>query len=288
MQVKKLSESDFAAEISGIDLTRGVAPDVREEIVALHSRYPVLCFRNQPLDDDGQQAFISAFGEAARPSLKEISTGESRKHANLFDVATVDENGNPVARGSAYEMYMRANLLWHSDGSQRELPIRVTALSARVLPPKPPATEFADMRAAYDALSDARKQFLKGRIADHSIFASRAKIGMKREDFSEESRAARPTVSHAMVRVHPISGRKALYVGSHSFRIQGLPESEGAAIIEELVAFATQPKFVYAHQWQPNDLVMWDNSMTVHRATPYEGKEPRVMRWSGVREPAPV
>jgi len=206
----------------------------------------------------------------------------------FFDVANVKNDGSAIDPQSSYGLYMRANLMWHTDGSQVQPPIRLTALSARQLPKQPPATEYADMRAAYDALDSGRKARIDSLQVVHNIFYSRQKMGMKLSDFGADALKDRPPVVHPLVRTHPRTGRKSLYLASHASHVVGMPEEEGRGLIEELTAHATQPQFVYTHQWKPNDLVMWDDSWTMHRSTPYSGTEPRVLRWSGVLELAPV
>lgn len=174
--------------------------------------------------------------------------------------------------------------MWHTDGSQNQPPIRITALHARVLPPAPPPTEYADMCAAWDALPASRQKELDGLVVEHSIFWSREKMGISMSDFSEDTLATRKPVLHPLVRTHPISGRKSLYLASHASHVIGWPLEKGRALIEELTEFATQPQFTYSLQWNPNDLAMWDDSWTMHRSTPYSEPHPRVMRWCAVRE----
>lgn len=278
---------EFAAEASGIDIAGGIGPQETEEIEQALAQYGVVAFRNQPLDDDQQQAFIQRFGPPAVIQLKEVKN-TTRNHPHFFDVSTVDDDGTPIAPDSPRGMYLRANLLWHTDGSQTQPPIRLTALSARQLPTNPPVTEYADMRGAYEALSRERQAQIEHMQVEHDIFYSRSKIGMDASSFSPEARSARPPVIHPLVRTNPRTGRRSLYLASHASRIIGLPLDQGRALIEELTAFATQPQFIYGHRWQPNDLLMWDDSWTMHRATPYSGPEPRTLRWSGVSELAPV
>jgi len=277
----------FAAEIVGLDLRRGIDAQTAEEIEQALAENGVLCFRDQPLDDDQQQAFIQLFGPPFVTELKEVTSGD-RHHPHFYDIANVDENGRPITEDSIRGLYMKANQLWHTDGSQIQPPIRITALNARVLPPDAPDTHYADMKAAWDALPDRRKAEIDGLQVEHSMLVSRAKMGMKAEEFSEASRKLRPPVVHPLVRYHPRTGRKSLYLASHASHIIGWPQDEGAALIAELMAFATQPAFVYEHKWRPYDLVMWDDSATMHRATPYQSPHHRVMRWCGVRELEPV
>ncbi len=277
----------FAAVAEGVDIRAGIGAAEAEAIDQALAEWGVLVFPCQPLDDDQQQRFIQQFGPPVEVKLAEVKSSRN-SHPHFFDVATVDDDGAPIDPNSARGLYARANLLWHTDGSQVQPPVRLTALSARTLPPDPPPTEFADMRAAYESLCPALKSGIEGRSAVHDIFHSRARIGMDAAQFSAEAARLRPPVVHPLVRVHPRTGRRALYLASHASHIVGMPVDEGRALIDEITAFATQPQFVYAHRWQPGELVMWDDSWTMHRATPYAGPHPRVLRWSGVQELAPV
>jgi alpha-ketoglutarate-dependent 2,4-dichlorophenoxyacetate dioxygenase len=148
----------------------------------------------------------------------------------------------------------------------------------------PPPTEYADMRAAWNDLPRETRDEIDGLVVEHSIYWSRSKIGMSMDDFSEETKAARKPVQHPLVRTHPLNGLKSLYLASHASHVIGWPVEKGRALIERLTAHATKPQYVYSHQWQTNDLVMWDDSWTMHRSTPYKDKYPRMMRWCGVRE----
>ena len=179
-------------------------------------------------------------------------------------------------------MYPGASLLWHADGSQAQPPIRLTALSARRLPAVPPNTEYADRRAAYDALSPARKAHIEKMTVEHSILYSRSKMGMKMSDWTEDAAKKRPPVVHPLVRTNPLTGRKSLYLASHASHIIGLPVASGHALIEDLTEHATQRRFVYSHPWEPNDLVMRNDRWTMHRAMPYSSDDARVLRWSRV------
>ena len=270
----------FAARIHGVDLARGIGPAEVEAIEEGLARNGVLVFENQHIDDDAQQAFIQQFGPPHQAVLKEIASN----HPHFYDIGTVDFEGNLRAKDSIAELYMRANLLWHTDGTQNQPPIRLTALHARVLPPEPPPTEYADMHAAWEALSPDMQRSLEGLVVEHSIYRSREQMGMKMSDFSEESLRARKPVQHPLVRTNPRTGWKSLYLASHASHVIGWPLEKGRRLIEELIAHATQPRFVYSHAWSLHQLVMWDDSWTMHRATPYEGDHPRHLRWCAVRE----
>lgn len=283
IQATRIDDS-FAATLSGLDLARSPVTD--DDIAATETviaSYPVLCLRNQPISDQQQKSFMRCFGPLLVNEYPELG-GKSDRSEHLIDVATIDEQGEKFDANTARGMMQLANLMWHTDGSQTQPPLRLTALSAKRLPAVPPPTLFADMRAAWAALSPERQQMLEGMMVEHSIFASRAKIGMREEQFSETMRRNNPPVVHPLVRTHPRTGQKSLYLASHASRIVGWPVDAGRALLQELTEFATQPQFQYRHRWQPHDLLIWDNSRTMHRAVAYDGAEPRVLRWSGVFE----
>ena len=270
----------FVASVSGLDLRQSMTQEITQTLEHALSKYGLLIFRDQRIGDDEQQAFIEQFGPPVVTNLKELATG----HPHFYDIATVDDAGNPIPADSVRGLYLLANQLWHTDGSQNQPPIRLTALHARVLPPQPPHTEYADMCAAWDALPADRQAQYDGLMVEHSIYWSRQKMGLTMDDFSAETLASRKAVVHPLVRQHPISGRKSLYLASHASHVLGWPVEQGRALIEELTAHATQSQFVYHLQWQANDLAIWDDRWTMHRSIPYSEPHPRVMRWCAVRE----
>ena len=276
MKITRLGNT-FAARADGVDPRR---PLTSEEVNAIEhglAREGVLVFRDMLLNDDQQQAFIERFGPPSQVKLAELKTAKSA-HPHFFDVSTVEDDGGKLDPNSARGMYLRANLLWHTDGSQAQPPIRLTALSARRLPAVPPDTEYADMRAAYDELSPARKAEIENMKVEHSIFYSRSKMGMKMSDWTEDAMQKRPPVVHPLVRVNPLTGRKSLYLASHASHVIGMPLETGRALIEELTEHATQRRFVYSHAWRRNDLVIWDNRTTMHRVTRFDETLIRDMR----------
>lgn len=279
--------STFAARIEGVKLSQPLSGQTIDEIEQALADHGVLHFPDQPLTDEQQEEMIRRFGPPIAADLKELKD-PAQTHRHLLDIATIDGQGKPIAAESARGMYLLANQLWHTDGTQMQPPLRLTALSARVLPPEPPPTEYADMRAAWDALPASRQRELEPLKVRHSILWSRSLIGMKPEDFSEETRNSRPPVVHPLVRTHARTGRKSLYLASHAWDVVGWPFEQGRALLDELTQHATQRRFVYVHHWNKNDLVMWDDSWTMHRAMPYKAPHPRVMRWCGVAELKPV
>jgi alpha-ketoglutarate-dependent 2,4-dichlorophenoxyacetate dioxygenase len=270
----------FAAEAHGFDLTRPLTPADVAQIEHGLGEFGVVVFRGQDLDEAAQTAFIRHFGPDRNAGFKEVAGANPM----FVDVGNVDSRGNPIAPDSPHGAYMLANQLWHTDGSFLEKPIRLTGLLARELPPRPPATEYADMRAAWNALAPERQAELDNLQVVHSILRSREQMGFTLDKFDAQTLRDHPAVTHPLVRTHPANGRKSLYLASHASHIVGWPLERGRALVEELIALATQRRFVYAHAWKLHDLVMWDDRWTMHRATPYDEPYPRKLRQCAVHE----
>jgi alpha-ketoglutarate-dependent 2,4-dichlorophenoxyacetate dioxygenase len=268
----------FAAELSGLDISQPLSPD---EIAAVHrtiDRYGVVIFRHQHLIDEAQMRFASQFGPLERYSLSYRPDRKLRlKNVEMVDVSNIDANtGEVEARTARQRMINLGNRLWHTDSSFRIPSGALSMLYAHAVPGEGGDTEFADMRSAYAALPPARQAALDGKQAEHWLMHSRAVLGFT--DFTEEERAALPPVQQAIVRTHPRSGDKALYLGAHASHITGLPVPEGRVMLLELTEFATQRQFIYTHRWQVGDLVIWDNRVTLHRALPFDERDVRDLR----------
>ena len=261
-------QPSFVAEVRGVDLTRPVSLEDFREIEAAFDRYAVLIFPDQPLTDTQQVEFSAKFGPVFTATNYRNSFRERRLRPEMSDISNIGRDGRLLAEDDERRLHNRANQLWHTDNTFKHVPARCSLLSARELPPAGGETEFADMRAAYDALPEDRKRQIDHLIVEHDIFHSRRKMGF--DVFSDAAREELPPVRQVLVRVHPATGRKALYIASHAARIIGWPDNDGLALIEELIDFATRPDFVYRHRWRENDLVLWDNRCTMHRARPYE------------------
>lgn len=278
----------FVCEISGANLRHPIDHDTFRQIAAALYRHAVLVFPGQAIDDDQQIAFSRLFGRL------ETSIGTIRKDRKLrlssreiADVSNLDADNNIRPISDRWRMMTLANQLWHTDSSFKRVPGKVSLLSAREVPPTGGETEFADLRAAYDALDDVTRQRIAGLVAEHSIFHSRSMVGYT--EFSNEERAALPPVPQTLVRTHPGSGRTTLYLGAHASRIIGWPLEQGRALLDELTAFATQPCFLYQHRWRAGDLVIWDNRCTLHRGRPYDDANARRdMRRTTVEDSAPT
>lgn len=256
----------LGAEVSGVDLTRPVPPETFAEIEAAFNRHAVLVFHDQPVTDEQQMAFSRLFGPL---EVNPNYAGQRlRLRPELADISNIGADGNLLALDDRRRLFNLGNQLWHTDSSFKHVPAKCSLLSAREIPPEGGETEFADMRAAYDALPEDMKRRLDGLVAEHSIFHSRRRLGFT--EFNEDIAKQLPPVRQVLVRRHPGSGRMGLYLASHAAYVIGWPEEEGRRFIDELLEFATQPQFVFQHRWRVGDLVMWDNRCTMHRGRPYD------------------
>ena len=267
----------FAAEVTGIDLTKSLSA---EDIGAIHAgmdRYAVLIFHEQDFNDEQQLAFTQSLGSIELAIVTSLRRPEEYRLPPTFaDVSNLDQDNKPFARDDRRRLFGIGNRLWHSDSSFKAVPAKYSLLHARVIPSKGGNTEFADMRAAYDALDQDSKELIDPLICEHSQMYSRAKLGFS--DFTAEERERFKPVRQRLVRTHPSTGRKSLYLSSHAGTIVGWPEPEAKALLMDLTEAATQREFVYSHAWRVGDLVMWDNRATMHRARPFPHHEPRDVR----------
>jgi alpha-ketoglutarate-dependent 2,4-dichlorophenoxyacetate dioxygenase len=267
----------FAAEVEGIDMTKPLSP---EEVAAIHAgmdQYAVLVFHEQPIDDEQQLAFTKSLGEIEHSigaSLR--APDEYRLPTTFADVSNLDKDNKVYARDDRRRLFAIGNRLWHSDSSFKVTPAKYSLLHARRIPSKGGNTEFADMRAGYDALDAETKADVENLICEHSQIFSRQQIGFF--DLTDEERARFKPVRQRLVRTHPVTGRKSLYLASHAGGILGWPVPEARAFLRDLTEHATQRQFVYAHTWRVGDLVMWDNRQVMHRARPFPPHEPRDVR----------
>ena len=262
---------NFAAEVGDVNLARLAEADLAE-IKEAFWKYAVLVFPEQHLTEDQHLAFARHFGPVETDRVLDQKVTPHRLDQSFADISNLTPDGKIWAEDSRQRMYKAGNKLWHTDSSFKRLPGLASLLYSRTVAPVGGHTEFADQRAAYDALPAETKAKLKGLVAEHSIATSRRKSGFT--EFNEDEGRRLPPVPQALTRTIPQSGRKSLYVASHAGRIFGMPDAEGRALIDELIAHTTQRQFVYTHRWRPNDLVMWDNRCTMHRGTDYDD-----LRW---------
>ncbi len=279
MQAHEL-HSGFAAEAHFLDLSQPLHTDTIAEIQAAIDAYPVLVFRDQQLTDARLRDFAASFGpleigrSAARPGPRRLAIPQ------IGDISNLDENNAIRGLTDRRRLDSLGNRLWHTDASYMPVPVVLGLLHAVALPPPSPfgngETEFADMRAAYDALPDATRQAIDPLVAEHDVFWSRAQIGLL--EFPPNEREQYPPSRQRLIRRHRATGRASLYLSAHASHITGWPIADGRLLLLDLTAHATQPHFVYRHVWRVGDLVIWDNRWTMHRGRPHDENQPRDLR----------
>ena len=266
--VKPLSPI-FGAEMTGADLKSEPTRELVDAVNQTMAQYAVLVIRDQFITDEEQIRFSRKFGPLELPpAMGTANRYQPRIHPVMYDVSNLDINGNFLPMEDLRHIGNRANEEFHTDSSFNALPTKWSLLSARIIPPEGADTLFADMRAAWDALPDAMRGRAKGAVAEHYFWKTRMRAGYT--DITEDMRRHFPPVQHPMVCVIPESGRTALYIGNHATHVIGWPLDEGKKFLDELNAFATQPRFLYTHRWRPGDFVLWDNRCTLHRATKFD------------------
>ncbi len=267
----------IGAEAEGIDLR---VPLTHEQAQAIHDamdQHAVLVFRGQALSDDEHAAFTAALGEMedARGSSLRAAT-DFRLPTTFADVSNLDGNHQPYGADDRRRLFAIGNRLWHSDSSFKPIPAKYSLLRAVRIPSRGGNTEFAHRGAAYEALDEETRTLIEDLVCEHSQLFSRESIGFT--DFTAEERERFKPVRQRLVRTLPGTGRKSIYLSSHAGGIVGWPLPEARLLLRDLTEHATQPRFVYSHVWRLNDLVMWDNRQTMHRARSFPAHEPRDMR----------
>jgi alpha-ketoglutarate-dependent 2,4-dichlorophenoxyacetate dioxygenase len=265
----------FAGLVSGFDMSRTASDEEIARIDAGMNRHAVLVFRGQSLEGTQQLDFVRRFGPIDGGRTLAVKV-KSRLIAEMIDLSNIDDNGTVFDRNSRKILSNMATRLWHTDSSYKRPAAKFSALAAYAVPSWGGQTEFCDMRAAYDTLPAALRVEAEGRFAEHWVHHSRSTLGF--EPTPDEIKAAMPPVTWPIVRTHPGSGRKLLYIGSHAREVKGLSAPEGRVLLRDLLEHATKPERVYAHQWQVGDVVMWDNRAVLHRGCRYDLAEKRDMR----------
>lgn len=286
VQIRQLHKH-FVGEVSGVDLRKPLTRQEAVEIEAGMDKYAVLVFHGQDISDEQQMAFALNFGERESSRGGTVTKKEDyRLSSGLNDVSNLGKDGKPLPKDHRTHLFNLGNCLWHSDSSFRPIPAKFSLLSARVVNPKGGNTEFADMRAAYDALDDDTKAEIDDMICEHSLMYSRGSLGFL--DYTDEEKEMFKPVLQRLVRSHPVHGRKSLYLSSHAGAIRGMSMPEARVLLRDLTEHATQAEFVYVHKWSVHDLVMWDNRQTVHRVRRYDQSQPRDMRRATVAGTQPT
>ncbi len=278
----------FAGEVAGIDCRRPLDPDEVAAIEAGMDRFAVLVFYDQPLSDEQQLAFTRHFGalesyatpgHIRRPQQQRLGPG-------IADFSNLDKDGDILSAEDRLWFFKLGDRLWHSDSSFRPVPAKYSLLSGRIIPSWGADTEFADMRAAYDALDARTKAMVADLVCEHSLIYSRAAIGFT--DLTPEEIAAFKPVRQTLVRTHPVTGRRSLFLASHAGAILGWTVPEARMFLHELTEHATQREFVHRHKWRVGDLVMWDNRQTMHRGRRFDRNEVRDVRRTTLAGDAPT
>ena len=278
----------FAGEVAGIDCRRPLDPAEVAAIEAGMDRYGVLVFHDQPLGDEEQLAFTRHFGALeSYPTPGHIRRSqEQRLGPGIADFSNLDRDGNILSAEDRLWFFKLGDRLWHSDSSFRPIPAKYSLLSGRIIPSWGADTDFADMRAAYDALDERTKTMVADLVCEHSLIYSRAAIGFT--DLTPEETLAFKPVRQRLVRTHPVTGRKSLFLASHAGAILGWTVPEARMFLNELTEHATQREFVYRLQWRVGDLVMWDNRQTMHRGRRFDRNEVRDVRRTTLAGDAPT
>ena len=266
-------DATLGATITDIDLSN-LDDETWATVEDAFHQYALLIFPGQNLSRAAQEAFAARFGEI------EILRGDS--DAKSVEISNAKPDGT-VARAEEHRFkVLRGNEGWHTDSSYMPLAAKASVLSAVVVPPSGGETEWADMRAAWDELDDVRKQRIAGLSAYHSLYQSQAKMGFEIKTGAGYGYHTKGAPLRPLVKTHPVTGRKSLFIGRHTYRIPGMDDAEALALLDDLQDFACQPPRIYTHRWRPGDTIIWDNRCVLHRARPYDFDLPRVMRHTRV------
>lgn len=267
------TEATLGASITDVDLANLNDTTWRVVEGAFHE-FGALIFPNQHLTEEAQIGFAKRFGDL------ELLTPDVQMQA--VSISNQKDDGSVYESEEFRYKTLRGNEGWHTDSSYMPLAAKASILSAQVVPPSGGETEVADMRAAYDELSKDMKDRIDSLEAHHSLYQSQAKIGYSIETGSGYGYHTKGAPLRPLVKTHPITGRKSLFVGRHAYDIPGMEQEDGQRLLDELVDFACRPPRIYTHHWQPGDVLMWDNRCVLHRARPYNFSEIRILRHTRV------
>ena len=264
---------DFVGFVSGIDLRKDLDDKIIKQIDNAINKLSVLVFKNQNINDNEQVRFTKYFGEieSSGKTSNITKANDRRLSTDLADVSNLDKNNKPFTKDDPRRIFNLGNRLWHTDSSFKKIPAKYSLLSARNISKEGGNTEFADMRSAYDFLDKKIKNKVKNMICEHSLIYSRQRLGfdMTKELSSEEIKNFIP-VEQPLVRKNNVTKRNTIFLSSHIGKIKDWIRPDSMCFIDDLIEYATQPKFKYIHKWSKNDLIIWDNRQTMHRARAYD------------------
>lgn len=281
----------YVAEVADVDLTQPLSAELQQGLRDALDKYGVLVIPDQPLSEAQQLRVAEIYGPLETSVGSYIASEKKARrleHAQLSDISNLDETGKIIGDADIRRLVLLSNQLWHTDSSFKKTPASASLLNAQEVSPVGGATEFADMRAAWDHLAPAEQAQIQDLIAIHDYFHSRSLLGLETQTIPPEWRERQPPVRQVLVRNNAYNQRRSLYLASHIKCIEGMSEQESRALIDKLMAFSTQPQFVYRHRWRANDLVIWDNRCTMHRGTNYNQKYRRAMRRATAQDVGPT
>jgi alpha-ketoglutarate-dependent 2,4-dichlorophenoxyacetate dioxygenase len=273
---------DFVGFVSNIDLKEELDCGQIEKIDLSINKFSVIVFKDQDINDKDQVRFTKYFGdiEASGKTSNITKAKDRRLSTDLADVSNLDKNNKPFSQNDPRRIFNLGNRLWHTDSSFKAIPAKYSLLSARNISREGGDTEFADMRSAYDNLDELTQHKIQDLVCEHSLIYSRQRLGfdMVKELSSEEIKNFTP-VEQPLVRQNKITGRKVIFLSSHIGKVRDWIRPDSMCFIDDLIEYATQIKFKYIHKWSQNDLIIWDNRQTMHRARAFDDlKEKRDMR----------
>lgn len=277
---------NFAGVVTGLDIANGVSAAEAAAIEAGMDHYAVLVLHDQIIDDDQQYAFSQHFGPMETATGDIAQREQRRLSMKVNDISNLDSQGRVVERDDRRRLFGLGNMLWHSDSSFKPTPAKFSLLSARAIPSEAGNSEFADMRAAWDALDEKTKTECMDLVCEHSQLYSRGLLGF--DQWTEQERIENAPVPQRLVRRHPNTGRFSLFLSAHAGAIQGWPIPEARMFLRDLIEHATQRQFVHAHEWREWDLVIWDNRVVMHRGRRYNRTQVRDMHRTTVADRAPT
>jgi alpha-ketoglutarate-dependent 2,4-dichlorophenoxyacetate dioxygenase len=261
----------FGAEVSGINLCAPLSSEQINHLIQIIDEFAVVVFPDQPLTDDQHVAFAESLGPLEKEAAVVSVEQQRLAHSQMIDISNLDVDGAILTADDRRRMFNLGNQLWHSDSSFKTIPALYSMLHARVIPPEGGDTQFADMRNAWDRLPEAMQTQIESYVCDHSLIYSRALLGF--DAFTDKEMVAFTPQPQRLTRRHPGSKRKCLFLSSHIGVVHDLPRPEGMMLIRELIEHATEKEFIYTHKWKVNDLVLWDNRCTMHRARPFNDQK---------------
>ena len=276
--------NDFGARVTGLDASKPMSARILTKVQSAIDEYSFLCFPDQNMDDDRHLAFTKQLGE---PEENHVALGESGTVTYFGTIGNIQQDGSKLGNDHKKTKFLTGNYMWHTDSSFRPVPAKLSIMCAYEVPSKGGATEFVSLRAAYRRLGENDQERIKPLVAIHDYVYSRSKVGP--DAVSPSLAASLPPMPQKLVRTNPANGLKNYYLGAHAKTIEGWNEGEARILLDDLQEFATKPKHIFSHAWQPGEVVIWDNRCLLHRGAGYDAdKYRRYMRTTRIRGDCPT